>query len=65
MLKVPNIPDISVPEGKDDSENQQIKIWGDRPKFEFAPEGHVELMTNLKLADFERGVKVAGFRATF
>ncbi len=65
LLKVPNIPDISVPEGKDDSENQQIKIWGDRPKFEFAPRGHVELMTNLKLADFERGVKVAGFRGYF
>lgn len=65
LLEVPNIPDMSVPEGKDDGENQEVKIWGDRTKFEFVPKSHVELMTNLKLADFERGVKVSGFRGYF
>ncbi|MFA5736856.1 MAG: serine--tRNA ligase [Candidatus Paceibacterota bacterium] len=65
LLKVPNIPDSSVPEGKDDSENQEIKIWGDRSKFDFIPKGHIELMTDLKLVDFERGIKVSGFRGYF
>lgn len=65
LLRVPNIPDASVPEGKDDSENQEIRVWGDRVKLPFIPKSHVELMTNLKLADFERGAKVSGFRGYF
>lgn len=62
MLECPNIPDMSVPEGKDDSENVEVRTWGDIPKFDFEPKGHVELMNNLDLADFERGTKIAGFR---
>lgn len=62
MLDCPNIPDMSVPEGKDDSENVEVKTWGDIPTFNFEPKSHVELMNNLDLADFERGTKVAGFR---
>lgn len=65
MLLVPNIPDVSVPEGADDSANQEVRVWGQRPKFDFTPKGHVELMLNLKLADFDRGTKVAGFRGYF
>lgn len=65
MLLVPNIPDISVTEGDDDSGNQEIKVWGERRKFDFIPKDHVELMLNLKLADFDRGSKVAGFRGYF
>lgn len=65
MLAVPNIPDMSVPEGDDDSGNQEIKVWGERRKFEFIPKSHVDLMLNLKLADFDRGSKVAGFRGYF
>ncbi len=65
MLQVPNIPDISVPDGPDDSANQEISVWGERPKFDFAPKSHVELMLGLKLADFDRGTKVAGFRGYF
>jgi len=65
MLEVPNIPDMSVPEGNDDSGNQEIKAWGQRRKFDFIPKSHVDLMTNLKLADFDRGAKVAGFRGYF
>ena len=65
MLAVPNIPDMSVPEGDDDSDNQEIKTWGERRKFDFIPKSHVDLMINLKLADFDRGSKVAGFRGYF
>lgn len=65
MVQVPNVPDASVPEGKDDSENMEVKVWGDRPKFEFIPKGHIELMQNLHMLDLERGAKVAGFRGYF
>jgi seryl-tRNA synthetase len=62
MLECPNIPDMSVPEGKDDSENVEVRTWGEIPTFDFEPKSHIELMTNLDLADFERGTKIAGFR---
>jgi seryl-tRNA synthetase len=65
MLAVPNIPDISVPEGKSDADNQEIKTWGTIPKFSFAPKDHVELMTKLDMIDLERGAKVAGFRGYY
>lgn len=65
MLQVPNVPDISVPEGKDESENREVKTWGEKPKFTFEPKDHVALMTALDMVDFERGTKVHGFRGYF
>jgi len=62
MLQVPNIPDMSVPEGESDADNQEIRTWGEIPNLDFEPKDHIELMTNLDLADFERGTKIAGFR---
>ncbi len=62
MLQVPNVPDTAVPEGDDDSANQEIKVWGEKPQFDFTPKDHVELLENLNLIDFKRGTKVAGFR---
>src|SRR3989344_6810717 len=65
MLAVPNIPDMSVPDGKDESENKEVKVWGEKPQFGFQPKDHVELMTSLGMVDFERGTKVHGFRGYF
>jgi seryl-tRNA synthetase len=65
MLEVPNIPDMTVPEGASDADNQEIRTWGTIPAFSFQPKDHVELMTTLGMADFERGAKVAGFRGYF
>lgn len=65
MLKVPNIPDMSVPDGDTDKDNKEIKTWGEKPKFDFEPKDHVELMTKLGMVDFERGSKVHGFRGYF
>ncbi|MBI2086686.1 MAG: serine--tRNA ligase [Candidatus Zambryskibacteria bacterium] len=65
MLAVPNIPDISVPEGESDADNKEVKKWGTLPEFSFQPKSHIEIMTLLDIADFERGVKVAGFRGYF
>ncbi|NVN97012.1 serine--tRNA ligase [Candidatus Nomurabacteria bacterium] len=65
MLTVPNVPDMSVPEGQSDEDNQEVKVWGEKTNFDFEAKDHVELMTDLKMVDFERGVKVHGFRGYF
>ncbi len=65
MLRVPNIPDMSVPEGNSDHDNKEVKVWGEKPKFSFEPKDHVEIMTKLGMADFERGQKVHGFRGYY
>ncbi|HEY4487000.1 MAG TPA: serine--tRNA ligase [Candidatus Paceibacterota bacterium] len=65
MLQVPNIPDVSVPEGESDADNKEVRTWGDIPQFSFQAKGHVELMNDLGMVDFERGTKVAGFRGYF
>src|SRR3990167_6645394 len=61
MLEVPNVPDISVPDGVSDEENVEVRVWGEKPIFSFEPKDHVSLLENLDLADFERGTKVSGF----
>ncbi len=65
MLQVPNIPDISVPEGESDEDNLEVKVWGEPKKFDFPIKSHIELMLGLGMVDFERGTKVAGFRGYF
>ncbi len=65
MLQVPNVPDISVPEGVSDEQNLEVRKWGELPKFDFEPKSHVELMESLGMLDLERGAKVAGFRGYF
>jgi len=65
MLQVPNIPDVSVPEGASEADNKEIKTWGEKPNFDFEPKDHTELMTALDMVDFERGTKVHGFRGYF
>ena len=65
MVRVPNVPDISVPEGESDADNKEIRQWGRIPKFKFEPKSAAELMLSLDMADFERGAKVAGFRGYF
>ena len=65
MLTVPNIPDISVPEGNSDEDKVEVKQWGEKPNFSFEPKDHIDLMTNLKMVDFDRGTKVHGFRGYF
>ncbi|MEJ0002107.1 MAG: serine--tRNA ligase [bacterium] len=50
MLQVPNVPDISVPEGASDADNMEIKTWGQKPAFDFEPKDHVEIMNALKMS---------------
>lgn len=65
MLQVPNVPDMTVPEGATDADNKEIKVWGEKTIFDFEPKDHAEIMNALKMVDFERGTKVHGFRGYF
>lgn len=65
MLQVPNIPDMSVPEGASDADNKEVSAWGTKPTFSFTPKNHIELVEKLDIADFEKGAEVAGFRGYY
>ena len=65
MLMVPNIPDPTAPLGESEDDNVVVKDWGEKPKFDFEPKDHMEIMTALGMLDVERGTKVHGFRGYF
>ncbi|MEI6714307.1 MAG: serine--tRNA ligase [Verrucomicrobiota bacterium] len=60
ILNLPNLPHDGAPLGADASANPELRTWGTRPEFLFAPKSHVELGESLGLFDFERGAKVSG-----
>ncbi len=62
MSGIPNLLDLSVPEGKDEHDNVEISRWGDLPKFDFEVKDHVDLGTARNLLDFELGAKITGSR---
>jgi seryl-tRNA synthetase len=64
LIWVPNVPDPSVPVGPDETYNQEIRLWGDPPTFDFEPLPHWELGEQLGILDFKRGVKIAESRFT-
>lgn len=65
MLQVPQVPDMTVPDGDSDEDNEEVKTWGEKTKFDFEPKSHVDIMLNLDMVDFERGTKVHGFRGYY
>jgi seryl-tRNA synthetase len=65
LLRIPNLPHASVPDGKDASQNREESVWGEPPAFDFAPRAHDDLGTALGLVDFERAAKVSGARFVF
>jgi len=62
-LSLPNLLDSKVPFGKSDADNIEIKTVGQKKDFSFIPKPHYEIGENLRIIDFERGVKLAGARA--
>lgn len=62
MLRVPNIPDASVPVGLDENDNPELHRWGTPREFPFPPRQHFEVGAAQKGLDFERGAKLAGSR---
>ncbi|MFO0605412.1 MAG: serine--tRNA ligase [Polyangiales bacterium] len=64
LLRIPNLPDESVPAGADEESNVVVSTWGERPSFDFAPRDHHDLGEALGILDFERGAKLSGARFT-
>lgn len=64
LLEVPNIPHDSVPEGKGEEDNQEIRRWGVIPEFDFEIKDHVSIGEGLDMLDFETAVKLSGARFT-
>jgi len=60
LMRLPNILHESVPIGKDENDNVEVRVWGEPPEFDFKPKNHLEIAKSLGLIDDERGAKVAG-----
>ncbi|HEX8297046.1 MAG TPA: serine--tRNA ligase [Chthoniobacteraceae bacterium] len=60
LLGVPNLPHADAPLGTSAEENPVIRMWGEKPSFDFTPKSHVELGEKLRLFDFERAAKISG-----
>ncbi|MBE3576452.1 MAG: serine--tRNA ligase [Limnochordales bacterium] len=65
LLAIPNIPHPSVPEGRDERDNQEVRRVGTPRKFDFEPLPHWELGVRLGILDFERAAKISGARFVF
>jgi seryl-tRNA synthetase len=62
LLTIPNIPDGSVPVGRDETENVEIRTWGSPRVFDFEPLNHWDIAETLDIIDFDRASKIAGAR---
>jgi seryl-tRNA synthetase len=62
LSSLPNIPHSSVPVGKDESDNVEVRRWGTKPEFDFEPKDHVDLGTALNILDLDRAAKIAASR---
>ncbi len=65
MLKVPNMPSLDTPEGADDSANQIIRSWGEKPQFSFKPKEHYEIAEELGILDTKTAAEVASSRFAY
>jgi len=64
LLVIPNMPHESVPIGSSDSDNKEVKIWGEKPSFDFEPLSHWDIGEKLDILDFKRAAKITGSRFT-
>ncbi len=64
VMVIPNIPHESVEYGTSSEDNPVIRVWGEKPRFSFAPKPHWDIGEDLKILDFERGAKITGARFT-
>ena len=62
LSSLPNIPHASVPLGKDESDNVEVRRWGTKPEFDFEPKDHVDLGAALGILDLDRAAKIAASR---
>ena len=59
LLQVPNLPHADCPVGEDEEANPEIRVWGDKPSFDFEPKDHVEIGQSLNLFSFELATKIS------
>ncbi len=64
LLRIPNLPHESVPQGSGEEDNEENRKWGVAPEFDFPPKPHWELGETLGILDFARGAKITGARFT-
>jgi seryl-tRNA synthetase len=62
LIEIPNLPDDSVPVGKSEADNVEVRRWGTAPQFDFTPKPHWELGEELGVLDLERAAKLTGAR---
>lgn len=62
---LPNLPNDSVPVGKDEDDNVEVRRWKETPQFAFEPKAHWDIAEDLDILDFERGAKVSGARFVY
>lgn len=62
MLMIPNIPNDSVPIGKNEEDNVEIRKWGEPREFDFTPKDHIEIGRDLDILDLDRAAKITGAR---
>ncbi|KJS01952.1 MAG: seryl-tRNA synthetase [Desulfobulbaceae bacterium BRH_c16a] len=62
VMTIPNLCHDSVPIGKDDADNLEIRTWGEKPTFAFTPKPHWEIGEQLDIIDFDRAAKLSGAR---
>ncbi|MCI5159993.1 MAG: serine--tRNA ligase [Candidatus Electrothrix sp. AUS1_2] len=62
VMSIPNLCDDSVPQGTDDTDNVEIRTWGDIPRFSFTPKPHWEIGEGQGILDFETAAKLSGAR---
>jgi len=62
VLIMPNIPHSTVPVGHGDEDNQVVKVWGEKPVFDFQPQPHWDIGEKLDILDFKRAAKITGSR---
>jgi seryl-tRNA synthetase len=62
LMRMPNLLHETVPAGKDENDNVEIRKWGKTPKFSFPIKGHIDLGLDLDIIDIERAGKIAGAR---
>ncbi|HQM26379.1 MAG TPA: serine--tRNA ligase [Syntrophorhabdus sp.] len=64
LLVIPNIPHESVPVGTSETDNKEVRVWGEKPSFDFAPIPHWDIGEKLDILDFKRAAKITGSRFT-
>ena len=62
LLELPNAPHETTPDGQSAEDNALVRVWGEKPAFDFEPKAHDELGEALNILDMKRAVKIAGSR---